>query len=48
MHVHRIVKALVAGAALTAIVGCQATSDARPYKPANCAMVGSTCTRSNH
>ena len=48
MQVQIIFKAFITGAALTAIVGCQATSDARPYKPANCAMVGSTCTRSNH
>ena len=33
---------------LLTITGCQAVSTALPYKPANCAMVGSSCTRTNH
>ena len=46
---HRILRtmmALIAGAAMCVLVGCQATSTAGDYRPANCAMVGSSCSQS--
>lgn len=39
----RTTTALLLGAALL-LAGCQATSTAGNYRPANCAMVGSTCS----
>ena len=42
---HRMMIALMAGAVICVLAGCQATSTAGPYHPANCAMVGSRCSR---
>ncbi len=41
---HRMTIALMAGAVICVLAGCQATSTAGPYHPANCAMVGSRCS----
>lgn len=41
LRTHLAVFALIAGT--FALAGCQATSTAGPYHPANCAMVGSRC-----
>lgn len=42
----RLIVALAVGFAAFASSGCQATSTAGAYQPANCAMVGSRCSRS--
>ena len=39
----RIHQTLFAIIAICVLAGCQATSTAAPYKPGNCAMVGSSC-----
>ncbi|WP_367725056.1 hypothetical protein [Mesorhizobium marinum] len=35
---------IFAAGAASVLAGCQTTSDAGSYKPANCAMVGSRCS----
>jgi hypothetical protein len=44
----RIHQTLLAIVAMCVLAGCQATSTSAPYKPANCAMVGSSCGRTHH
>jgi len=42
--VHRLMAALIAGATVCVLAGCETTSTAGSYRPANCAMVGSSCS----
>ncbi len=42
----RTMMLLVAGAAICSLAGCQAVQTTAGYKPANCGMVGSSCSRS--
>ncbi len=43
----RIYLTLISILAACVVTGCQATSTAAPYEPANCAMVGSSCGRTH-
>ncbi len=45
LKIYRTMMALLIGVAAAASAGCQATSTAGAYDPANCAMVGSRCSR---
>ena len=42
LRIRRMMMALTAGTAICALVGCQSISTSGDYRPANCAMVGSS------
>jgi hypothetical protein len=44
LRIRRKMMALIAGTAICALMGCQSTSTSGTYRPANCAMVGSSCS----
>jgi hypothetical protein len=43
--IHRAAVVLLFGVSVSLMAGCQAVSTGDGYKPANCAMVGSRCSR---
>ena len=44
----RVYQTSIMLAVMLVLTACQAVSTAKPYKPANCAMVGASCGRPPH